>query len=627
MAQFTCSSCSKTFKAPDSLAGKRVACPSCKTIGVVPAAAPDALQSAVQRAAQAAAKQPQPPAKPVAADSAIEDLLAEERIQREAARATTIQFECAFCAEPIEVAAELAGKRQPCPSCSRIVQVPVPKVADPADWRAKNRMASAIKLEVEKGPEGAWDGSASKGVSREALEEANALPVRPVKKVPLATRLKTYGLVALLLLVGGLIALQFMGKRAARLEVQAVETLLTEGAKDAEFSKNKVLLACLEIQGADALLGATANPQADKALKHYSMALRAAQEAPQSAARDMVLGQLATSIAERVGDKQKGGNDPKRLPSDDGHRLIRESVSRIGDPELQVDAWQQVCKALVKDGQSQRAAALSRQIFGGLSANQENRNRERMNLPVEGLSVAGLVMLRDGKRKSDQEALGLSKQLAQEVAKKLDAKSVIPESGVALVVASGEAYPGTWNDAKHDAELWGLAWGKALAGNATEAAAIAARSDGDQVDRLRAKVATVLGQDPPPKDAREVVDLAAQTASTKPLLAGTLLRLARLGEDAGWPAASVAALGQPLLSAAAGSAEAEIRGEILLITRRIHGRQGGEVPAILSEDRAWTARSAARRDSEPSRDAKVDSTATPSGYFSRLGRLLSADLK
>ncbi len=624
MVQFTCASCAKTFKAPENLAGKRVACPSCKTIGLVPTSPADPLQAAVQRAAQSGPKPASTP-KVESADQAIEDLLADERKQREAARQTLIKFDCDFCSEPIEVTADLAGKRQPCPSCSRIVQVPVPKVADPADWRAKNKMASAIKMEIEKGPEGAWDGSGSKGVSREALEEAKALPVRPVKKVPLATRLKTWGLVGLILLVGGLIAMQFMGRRAAKLEVQAVESLLAEAGKDGEFSKNKVLLAALEISGADALLGATTTPQPDRALKHYSAALRAAQEASPSAAKDLVLGQLATSIAQRVGNKQKGGADPQKIASDDGHRLIRESVSRIGDPEFQLDAWQQVCKALVKDGQSQRAATLAKQIFSGLSPSQEGRNRERMNMPLEGLGIAGLAMIREGKPKSDQEALALSKQLAQELTKKIDQKSVVPETGVALAVASGEPDAAKWFEAKHDAELWGLAWGKAMLGNLNDANAIAARSDGDQVDKFRARVAVTLGQDPPEKNPKEIVEMAVQAAASRPPLAGSLLRLARLGEDAGWPAAGVANLAQPLAAAAAGTPEAEIRGEILLISRRLALKQGGELPAMLAEDRAWTARSAARRDAEPDSRTKGGKSPAPTGYFSRLGNLLSPD--
>lgn len=627
MAQFTCGSCAKTYKAPDSLVGKRVQCPSCKAYGIVPASAPTELAKAVQQAATRAAQNPKPaePPKNHSADAVMEDLLAEDRRAREAAKATLINFDCVFCGDPIEVAAELAGKRHPCPSCSRIVQVPVPKVADPSDWRAKNKMASAIKLDVEKGPDGAWDVTGSKGVSREALEEANALPVRPVKKVPLATRLKTFGLIGLLLLVGGLIAFQFMGRRAKRLEVQAVENLLTEGAKDAEFSKNRILLACLEISGADALLGSTAEPQPDKALKHYSQALRALQDAPASASRDFVLGQLALSIASRVGDKQKSA-DPKRLSSDDGHRVLREAISRINDPEIQLDAWEQVSKALVKDHQGQRAATLARQVFGTLSGAQETRNRERLNMPVEGLGIAGIALLRESMKSSDPEAQGLAKQIAQEVVKKLDAKSLVPERGVALAVGSGESYPGTWNEAKRDPELWGLAYGKALLGKTDEANAIAARSEGDQVDRIRAKVAVQLGRDPAQADPKEVVEAAAQAAASKPVLASTLLRLARLGEEANWPAATVASLAQPFAASPAGSAEAEIRGEILFIVRRLNARQGGEPPAMLAEDRAWTARSAARRDLDIA-SSQGDTSVPSAGYFGRLGQLLSPDSK
>ena len=159
MAVFTCVSCSKTFKAPDSLAGKKVACPSCKTVGTVPVPASLELAKVVNQLNATTAAVP--PANRNAAitpvgsqavrpsgDSVIADLLAEEKSQEEASRESTIKFECTFCSEPVEVGLELAGKRHPCPSCSRIVQIPVPKVQAASDWRRKSHFSSAVKTTI-----------------------------------------------------------------------------------------------------------------------------------------------------------------------------------------------------------------------------------------------------------------------------------------------------------------------------------------------------------------------------------------------------------------------------------------------------------------------------------------------
>ncbi len=83
-----------------------------------------------------------------------------------------------MCGEKLHLALELAGKREPCPECKRIIRVPEPEKKDPANWRkVDNSLPSGARREEEKAPEGAW-GSAAAGarVSREALQEAGAIP-------------------------------------------------------------------------------------------------------------------------------------------------------------------------------------------------------------------------------------------------------------------------------------------------------------------------------------------------------------------------------------------------------------------------------------------------------------------
>lgn len=633
MAVFTCVSCSKTFKAPDSLAGKKVACPSCKTVGTVPVPASLELAKVVNQLNATTAAVP--PANRNAAitpvgsqavrpsgDSVIADLLAEEKSQEEASRESTIKFECTFCSEPVEVGLELAGKRHPCPSCSRIVQIPVPKVQAASDWRRKSHFSSAVKTTIEKGPEGAWDVSTSKGVSREALEEADALPVRPVKKVPLGKRLRSLAMVLVFLGLSGLVGWKLMSRRAVRLEVVAVDSLLLDAEKDTEFIKNKLLLSSLEIIGAEAFLVATTEPDPEKARKFYSSAFRFAKEAAPSSARDMVFGHLAVSIASKLNSGDKSG---RKLLSEDGHRLLRESVALINEPDLQLDTWQQVSDILVREGEANRLAALARQIFGSLSANQENRNREKINMPVEGLAIAGLALFRQGTRNADSQLVGMAGDLASEVLKRLDSRSIAAESGVALVVATEKQFPGTWNEAKRDAELWGMARGRSIQGRVDEADKIAAGTDGDQVDRLRAKVAATLGIDPFKSPPADILDLAVQVASSRPLLASTLLRLGRYGEVADWPEAGIAAMAQSLATAPAGSVEAEIRAELLLIAFRLNQKHGGPPLQILGEERSWSSRTAARREVE--RSSTAGGGPVGAGYFAKLGRLLANDSK
>lgn len=101
---FVCSnsSCGKRFKVADKLGGKRVRCPACKTVQVVPSGDPDVVDLASER-------------------------LAEKK--------TTITLVCSdpSCGKKLEAPAEAAGKTIQCPICKSLQVVPSSDVPDSDD--------------------------------------------------------------------------------------------------------------------------------------------------------------------------------------------------------------------------------------------------------------------------------------------------------------------------------------------------------------------------------------------------------------------------------------------------------------------------------------------------------------
>jgi len=156
--KFTCPHCGKHYSVKDQLAGKKAACKDCKKVLTIPA--PTAAPAPLDVEALAAAAFTDAPA-----PAPVEDK-------------RTIDFECPQCGEPVQQPFELAGKQAPCPSCRRIIKVPLPVKNEPKDWRKiDTRGPSAAKANLEPAPEGAWGSATSAGmVSRQALIDAAAIP-------------------------------------------------------------------------------------------------------------------------------------------------------------------------------------------------------------------------------------------------------------------------------------------------------------------------------------------------------------------------------------------------------------------------------------------------------------------
>jgi hypothetical protein len=248
-----CESCKKTLSVKDHLAGKKIKCPVCQNVVIVPAAPPPKTPTTTP------ASKPAPPgtstkrvaaAKPASAHTPTPDKtksngaptqagaaksngtpapapeiieLPPENIEAEAASALTdeppapaakdagpktIDFKCTWCDEDLHFPIELAGKQAPCtnPECRRIVKVPLAKVEEKKDWRKMDRRgpAAAVVNQPEQ-LENAWGTEEATRARQDSLAQAGAIdqpPTKPVGGVGWLIR-AFYTLAALVLLVLG----------------------------------------------------------------------------------------------------------------------------------------------------------------------------------------------------------------------------------------------------------------------------------------------------------------------------------------------------------------------------------------------------------------------------------------
>jgi ribosomal protein S27E len=267
--RITCPGCKKPLLVPDQLAGKKVRCKGCAAAIAVPGNAPPTGTMPVSRPpvakgagappvkpGQPAGKPPtKPGAKPVLRSKpadleamAAESLGLEEKpgpngsangnghangngtngAAAAAAPKPPIKFNCTFCDEEVTLAADQAGKQVPCPSCTRIVRVPVPKETKPKDWRTveKKGPSAAVSSQPEK-LENAWGTENNAKVSQKALIEAGVVAKAPKKKVRLDDRIARW-------VKGGLLAAVAVGIGAWLYQLSRIPT---ENAAFVEIEK------------------------------------------------------------------------------------------------------------------------------------------------------------------------------------------------------------------------------------------------------------------------------------------------------------------------------------------------------------------------------------------------------
>ncbi len=289
--RFKCQHCQKPLSVKDHLAGKKAACPACKKAITIPA--PVSLPDDVEAyAAEALADQPvEKPPEPVSTK--------------------TIEFTCPFCDEELTLPVALAGKKSPCPKCTNIIKVPLPKDDKPKDWRTVQKAGPSLaKGSVPEEAADAWSSAQKTKVSQAAMQEAGALP--EVAVAPLGVGGWVRRLFWPALALGVVAALLTMGIRAR--DVKRLKDALKEAEKfyaqmeplqQAEFHR---VAGVIEVRKLNAGLAR------DHFAKSLATASSSRDEPASNRERDLFLIKLLLSQVEMGGTGDETLKSSKSIP-------------------------------------------------------------------------------------------------------------------------------------------------------------------------------------------------------------------------------------------------------------------------------------------------------------------------
>ncbi len=352
-----------------------------------------------------------PPPPPEDAEAAAAAAFADD--QAEEQEVTQIEFECEWCGHKNVVPASEATKRVSCQSedCRRIVKVPdLPKKdKDKQNWRAMKTREG--HKQTEPVPDNVM-GGASSSVSREALEEADALPARkePVKWSQRVFRLVALGAVLGLVAWSGLGIYHWWVGRSEDRALLAVRTALD--GKDLPDDRKAVLrefLMLREVRAGHATaeridktgfferIGlwsskkkgpkvAATQDGADREFKLILGLLSGDQSGNED--RDFLLMDLALIQIDLAGTKDQveaGG----RIKWDDAQRSAGAALKAIHSHDVKLEGLRQVTRRLIARKESKRADALTNQVF---LAEDEQRVDARARIALE-LFQAGEIEL------------------------------------------------------------------------------------------------------------------------------------------------------------------------------------------------------------------------------------------
>jgi hypothetical protein len=443
--KFSCPNCGKALSVKDQLAGKRGACSGCKKVITIPfpLAAPH-HEDVEALAREAFADEP--------AAAPVED-------------SRTIDFTCPMCDEPIKVGYDLGGKQTPCPSCRRIIKVPMPVKNEPKDWRkVQARGPSMAKRDTEPAPEGAWGSTTSTGsVSRETLLETGAI-VEEIDEDAGRQRLERISLIGAIVVavaMTGLLVMRFVGGgKSDDLMARAVATASAESSPLSPEQAAVVYWAAGEYQ-----LRSGAPDAAQKAAEQFQFA-RGALAWTNSLERDVMLGEFAAAIIDSGGDKAEADKGTA-LEWSKALEGARQAIEQIHTPEARLDAVRLVTRKLIAKGQARAAHSLAGRLGGSASTRPGGGNAN-----AELLAVVALELFRAGNQKEAQ-TLADSLSPAKPPAKGAPAKAPpVTPALVALAVVLDRAKPeirktGKPGEEKEDSEdlentLLGVVEGLAL---------------------------------------------------------------------------------------------------------------------------------------------------------------------
>jgi hypothetical protein len=512
--KLSCSHCKRALRVKDELAGKRVKCPGCQQVLVVPEPA-------------------HPPAEVEALAAAA---LSEEPAAAAPAPApTTLDFPCPFCDETIHTTVENAGRQMPCPECTRIVKVPLPEKTEPKDWRKVDTRgpAAGFLKDAEKAPEGAWGSkTSSSGVSKRALIEAEVIPVaqEPIPWGRYATR--GFAATVLLAIIGFGVStvLRYSSERSQQSALDLALKALPEGGPAAGEPFADVDRAVGEF--------CIGEDRVKDAQDFFNRArTRLASMNPRAAERDLLLIDLASTQVHLGGDKPQELRGT-RIEWDKVSRLLGQTLGLLNAPEAKKEALVRVGRKLLERGQGRYQAQLVSQV------KPEKYQAELIALAALELARAGETAL------AKEKAAPLLKPYETETAKteELAKRPVLGPNVLALAVALDQkihaeritvpASEAALKDPFPEVRL-GYARGWSCQGKWTEARQIAA-APGNALLRFEALVdVATFAEDKSPKDAESAVQAAfviwRDELQASPVSPWLLLRLVRLGAGSARP--------------------------------------------------------------------------------------------
>lgn len=376
--RFQCPGCKKPLSVKEQMAGKKASCPVCRTSFTIP------------KPKQKAAPQPKPADVEALAAAALGGFEQEEEAQAQ----QYVEMTCPFCEEDVKFDIESNGKREPCPSCRNLLQVPRVENEKQKTWRDMRGSGPAgAKINQMEKIEEAWGSETDRGfVSREAMEEADAMPEVEVEPIGVGGWIKRVFYVAVVagVLFGiGYWVSNYMGEARELGALETAQNSFKEAEKNLKDAKAlpRSWRAVYYYEVGKYYQGKEKPKQAlenfNKARFHYPT-IPSSKNDPANPNHDeeFLLADIAESAVLLGGDEDQV-IDKIRLPWEDMQDEIRRMIVGIKSNDGQWLALRRVCYRLNKAKQEGMSLSLTNQVASYSRASPEMFAAQKIALFLE----------------------------------------------------------------------------------------------------------------------------------------------------------------------------------------------------------------------------------------------------